>query len=59
MSTQKNGRTLLKGGAVVTLDPKVPNLPIGDVLVDGDRIAAVGVNLQVDDAQVIDATDSS
>jgi 5-methylthioadenosine/S-adenosylhomocysteine deaminase len=57
MSTQKNGRTLLKGGAVVTLDPKVPNLPIGDVLVDGDRIAAVGVNLQVDDAQVIDATD--
>src|SRR5271168_167649 len=57
MTTQKNGRTLWKGGAVVTLDPKVPNLPIGDVLVDGDRIAAVGVNLQVDDAQVIDATD--
>src|SRR5271168_4434185 len=58
MTTQKNGRTLFKGGAVVTLDPKVPNLRIGDVLVDGDRIAAVGANLQVDDAQVIDASDS-
>src|SRR5271167_242857 len=58
MSTQRNGRTLFKGGTVVTLDPKVPNLPIGDVLVDGDRIAAVGANLQADDAQVIDAADS-
>ena len=58
MSTQKNSRTLFKGGAVVTLDPKVPNLAIGDVLVDGDRIAAVGANLQVDDAEVIDAADS-
>src|SRR6204780_1303200 len=40
------------------MDSKVPNLPIGDVLVDGDRIAAVGANLQVDDAQVIDAAGS-
>src|SRR5271167_256143 len=58
MSTQKNGRTLFKGGAVVTMDSTVPNLATGDVLVDGDRIAAVGANLQVDDAQVIDAADS-
>src|SRR5271156_3030419 len=58
MSTQKNGRTLLKGGAVVTLDPKVPNLPIGDLLVEGDRIAAVGADLEVDDARVIDAAGS-
>src|SRR5580704_9211590 len=58
MSTQKNRRTLFKGGTVLTLDPKVPNLPIGDVLVDGDRITALGANLQVDDVQVIDAADS-
>jgi 5-methylthioadenosine/S-adenosylhomocysteine deaminase len=58
MSTQKNGRTLFKGGTIVTLDPKVPNLPVGDVLVDGDRIAAVGANLQVGDAKVIDAAGS-
>ncbi len=45
MSTQKEGRTLFKGGTVVTMDPKVPNLAIGDVLVEGDRIAAVAPNL--------------
>jgi 5-methylthioadenosine/S-adenosylhomocysteine deaminase len=58
MSMQRNGHSLFKGGAVITLDPKVPNLPIGDVLVDGGRIAAVGANLEVDDAQVIDAAGS-
>jgi 5-methylthioadenosine/S-adenosylhomocysteine deaminase len=58
MSTRKNDRTLFKGGVVLTLDRKVPNLPTGDVLVDGDRIVAVGANLQVDDAQVIDAAGS-
>src|ERR1700728_759511 len=58
MSTQKNRRTLFKGGTVLTLDPKGPNLPIGDVLVDGDRITALGASLQVDDVQVIDAADS-
>jgi 5-methylthioadenosine/S-adenosylhomocysteine deaminase len=40
------------------MDQKVPNLPIGDVLVDGDRIAAVGVDLQADGAEVIDAAGS-
>src|SRR6202451_4464697 len=58
MTKPNNGRTLFKGGTIVTMDPKVPNLATGDVLVDGGRIAAVGVNLQVDDAEVIDATGS-
>lgn len=49
-------RTLFKGGTILTLDAKVPNLATGDVLVEGERIAAVGPALQVDDAQVIDAT---
>ena len=40
------------------MDPKVPNLSTGDVLVDGGRIAAVGVNLQADGAEVIDAAGS-
>src|ERR1700727_157587 len=53
-----NRKFLFKGGTVVTMDAKVPNLAIGDVLVDGSRIAAVGANLQVDDAQVIDAAGS-
>ena len=58
MSKQKNGRTLFKSGTIVTMDPKVPNLSTGDVLVNDGRIAAVGVNLQADGAEVIDATGS-
>jgi cytosine/adenosine deaminase-related metal-dependent hydrolase len=58
MSKPNNGRTLFKGGTIVTMDPKVPNLATGDVLVDGGRIAAVGVNLGADGAEVIDASGS-
>jgi 5-methylthioadenosine/S-adenosylhomocysteine deaminase len=58
MTKQKNGLTLFKSGTIVTMDPKVSNLSTGDVLVDDDRIAAVGVNLQADGAEVIDATGS-
>ena len=57
MST-KNGRTLFKAGTVVTMDPTVPNLATGDVLVDGDRIAAVGAHIAADGAEVIDAAGS-
>src|ERR1700678_4082101 len=55
MSKQTTGRTLFKGGTIVTMDPKVPNLSMGDVLVEGGRIAAVGVNLQAAGAELIDA----
>ena len=55
MSTQRNGRSLFKGATIVTMDRKVPNLPIGDVLIEGGRIAAVGPNLLADDADMIDA----
>jgi len=57
MST-KNGRTLFKAGTVVTMDPTVPNLATGDVLIDGDRIEAVGANIPADGAEVIDAAGS-
>ena len=58
MSNSTTGRTLFRGGTIVTMDPRVPNLLSGDVLVDGSRIAAVGVNLQADDAELIDAAGS-
>src|SRR5579862_7951258 len=58
MSKQNNGLTLFKSGTIITMDPKVPNLSTGDVLVDDDRVAAVGVNLQADGAKVIDAAGS-
>ena len=55
---QKNGRTLFKAGTVITMDSAVPNLPTGDVLVEGDRIVAVGGSIQAEGAEVIDASGS-
>src|SRR6202167_3171215 len=48
-------RTLFKGGTIVTMDAKVPNLVTGDVLIEGDRIVAVEANIRADGAEVIDA----
>src|SRR3984885_6366327 len=48
-------RILFKGGTIVTMDAKVPNLVTGDVLVEGDRIVAVEANIRADGAEVIDA----
>ncbi|MBX0301105.1 amidohydrolase family protein [Cryobacterium sp. 1639] len=39
---------LLTGGAVVTMDPAVPDLDRGDVLLVGSRIVAVGADLLSD-----------
>jgi cytosine/adenosine deaminase-related metal-dependent hydrolase len=53
-------RVLLKGGAVLSLDPKVGDFDTADVLIDGSKIAAVGPNLKdiPADAVVIDASQS-
>jgi cytosine/adenosine deaminase-related metal-dependent hydrolase len=47
-------RVLLTGATVVTMDAALGVLPVGDVLLEGDTIAAVGTNLGVEDAIVID-----
>ena len=48
--------TLIKGGYVLSLDPALGDLPHTDVLIDGDKIAAVGKDLKVGpNANVIDA----
>jgi len=51
-------RVLLKGGTVLSLDPKVGDFDTADVLIDGSKIAAVGPNLKdvSSGAVVIDAT---
>ncbi len=49
-------RTLVRGGMVLTLDRRLGDLPVGDVLVEGDRIVEIARELQVADAEVIDAT---
>jgi 5-methylthioadenosine/S-adenosylhomocysteine deaminase len=58
MTKQSNAATLFKGGTVVTMDVAVPNLATGDVLVEGDCIAAIGADIRADGAEVIDASGS-
>ncbi|MGZ5384162.1 MAG: amidohydrolase family protein, partial [Acidimicrobiia bacterium] len=53
-----SGRILLRGGCVLTLDPKSANLRKGDVLIEDGRIAEVGEGLRSRDAEVIDTTDT-
>jgi 5-methylthioadenosine/S-adenosylhomocysteine deaminase len=51
------GRILIKAGMVVTVDPAIGDLAQGDVLIEGDHIAAVGHGIEVGNAEVIDARD--
>jgi len=51
-----NGKKLIKGGTVLSMDPAVGEMPMGDVLIDGDLIVAVGPGLDGGDVEVIDAT---
>jgi 5-methylthioadenosine/S-adenosylhomocysteine deaminase len=48
-------RMLLRGGYVITMDPQIGDLPDGDVLIEGDRIAAVQPHITAD-ADVLDVT---
>jgi 5-methylthioadenosine/S-adenosylhomocysteine deaminase len=50
------GRKLIQGGTVLSLDPHIGDLTIGDVLVEGDRIVKVGPNLSNGEAELIDAS---
>jgi 5-methylthioadenosine/S-adenosylhomocysteine deaminase len=51
------GAYLIKGGAVVTVDPGLGTLPRADVAVRDGRIEAIGADLSATGAEVIDATD--
>ena len=48
-------RILFAGATIVTMDPELGTLQ-GDLLVEGDTIAAIGANLTADGAVVVDAT---
>jgi 5-methylthioadenosine/S-adenosylhomocysteine deaminase len=53
----RNGRRyIIRGGAVMSMDPHVGDFPTADVLVQGKTILAVGPNLQAGGAAEIDAT---
>ncbi|MFT8244525.1 amidohydrolase family protein [Roseomonas sp. BN140053] len=51
------GRYLVKGGAVITVDPALGTLPRADVLVNDGVIERVGPDLDAPGAEVIDAAD--
>ncbi len=48
-------RILIRGGYVLTMDSQLGDLPIGDVLIEDDRIAAIARDLPAGDSEVIDA----
>jgi cytosine/adenosine deaminase-related metal-dependent hydrolase len=47
---------LLRGGDVLTMDPEIGDVYGGDVLIENERIAAVGTDLEAGDAEVVDAS---
>ncbi|MEZ5669734.1 MAG: amidohydrolase family protein [Alphaproteobacteria bacterium] len=48
-------RTLIRGATVLTLDPTLGDFQRADILIDGDRIAAVAPTIGADDAKVVEA----
>lgn len=48
--------TLIRGATVITMDGKIGDLPVGDVLVDGERIAAVAPKVDAPNANVVDGS---
>jgi 5-methylthioadenosine/S-adenosylhomocysteine deaminase len=55
-ATGRSGRRyLIRGGSVMSMDPAVGDFPRGDVLIEGKKIVAVGLNLNAGGAAVIDA----
>jgi 5-methylthioadenosine/S-adenosylhomocysteine deaminase len=50
-----NNKVVVKGGTVLSLDRAVGDFPSADVLIEGDKILAVGSGLAVNGARVIDA----
>ncbi len=48
-------RLLLRGGHVLSMDPRIGDIYGGDVLIEGERIAEVAPSIEAGDAQVVDA----
>jgi len=54
--TPGRGHYLLKGGALISVDPKIGTVPRADVEIKGGKIVKVGRNLAGRGAKVIDAS---
>jgi cytosine/adenosine deaminase-related metal-dependent hydrolase len=51
-------RFLVRGGCVLTLATRSPNLPRADVLIDDGVVAEIGQGLRARDAEVVEAADT-
>ncbi|HKC56706.1 MAG TPA: twin-arginine translocation signal domain-containing protein, partial [Vicinamibacterales bacterium] len=49
-------RILLRGGVVLSLDPRVGDFEKADVLIDGKKIAEIAPTIAAGDAEVVDCT---
>jgi len=49
-------RILLRGGVVLSLDPKVGDFEKADVLIDGKKIAQIAPTISADEAEVVDCS---
>ena len=52
---RRDRRYIIRGGAVMSMDPNVGNFPKADVLIEGKKILAVGPNLHAGGATDVDA----
>jgi len=50
-------RTLIRGASIVSMDDAVGELPAGDILVEDDRIVAVGPRIEAGAAEIVNAAD--
>ncbi|MGH2662660.1 MAG: amidohydrolase family protein [Actinomycetota bacterium] len=50
------GRTLIRGGTVLSLDPKVGDFATADILIEGDQILEIRPGLVAAEAEVVDAS---
>jgi cytosine/adenosine deaminase-related metal-dependent hydrolase len=55
-SVAPTNRKLIRGGTVLSMDPRIGNHAVADVLIEGNKILEVRPNIELNGAEVIDAT---
>ncbi len=55
VSASGKRKTLIKGGYVASVDKAIGEIPVGDVLIDGNTIVQVGANIHATDAEIVNA----
>ncbi|MGO4003371.1 amidohydrolase family protein [Pseudomonas fluorescens] len=48
-------KVVIRGGNILTMDDSLGDFEGGDLLIEGNKIVAIGYNLDIQDAEVIDA----